>query len=57
MSFGQLAQRHGLVRVLPGQVDFTVDVWIAMHQDMRRVQRVSAVFDGLGADLQAFMEG
>jgi DNA-binding transcriptional LysR family regulator len=56
VSFRQLAQRHGLVRVLPGQVDFTVDVWIAMHQDMRRVQRVSAVFDGLGADLQAFLE-
>lgn len=56
VSFRQLAQRYGLVRVLPGQVDFTVDVWIAMHQDMRRVQRVSAVFDGLGADLQAFLE-
>jgi DNA-binding transcriptional LysR family regulator len=56
VSFRQLAQRHGLVRVLPGQVDFSVDVWIAMHQDMRRVQRVSAVFDGLGADLQAFLE-
>jgi len=53
----QLAQRHGLVRVLPEFVDFAVDVWIAMHQDMRRVQRVSAVFDGLGAGLQAFLEG
>ena len=57
VSSRQLAQRHGLVRVLPGDVDFTVDVWIAMHQDMRRVQRVSVVFDGLGADLQAFLEG
>ncbi|NYH12501.1 LysR family transcriptional regulator [Pseudomonas moraviensis] len=57
VSSRQLAERHGLVRVLPGDVDFTVDVWIAMHQDMRRVQRVSAVFDGLGADLQAFLEG
>ncbi|MHB2247538.1 LysR family transcriptional regulator [Pseudomonas fitomaticsae] len=57
VSARQLAQRHGLVRVLPGDVDFKVDVWIAMHQDMRRVQRVSAVFDGLGADLQAFLGG
>ncbi|WP_244220790.1 LysR substrate-binding domain-containing protein [Pseudomonas kribbensis] len=53
----QLAQRHGLVRVLPEFLDFAVDVWIAMHQDMRRVQRVSAVFDGLGAGLQALLEG
>lgn len=53
----QLAERNGLMRVLPGDVDFTVDVWIAMHPDMRRVQRVSAVFDGLGADLQAFLQG
>lgn len=53
----QLAERNGLMRVLPGDVDFTVDVWIAMHQDMRRVQRVSAVFDGVGADLQVFLQG
>lgn len=53
----QLAERHGLIRVLPADVDFTVDVWIAMHQDMRRVQRVSAVFDGLGSELHAFLEG
>jgi len=51
----QLAQRHGLVRVLSGQVDFSVDVWIAMHQDMRKVQRVALVFDGLGQALTDFL--
>ncbi|WP_395607820.1 LysR family transcriptional regulator [Pseudomonas sp. B22129] len=51
---GQLAQRHGLVRVLP-EVGFDVDVWIAMHQDMRRVPRVAAVFDGLGQALAQFL--
>jgi len=51
----QLAQRYGLVRVLPDQVDFAVDVWIAMHQDMRRVQRISLVFDELGQALAMFL--
>jgi DNA-binding transcriptional LysR family regulator len=51
----QVAQRHGLVRVLPAQVDFKVDVWIAMHQDMRKVPRIAVVFDGLGAALTDFL--
>ena len=51
----QLAQRHGLVRVLSGQVDFSVDVWIAMHQDMRKVQRVGLVFDELGQAMLDFL--
>lgn len=51
----QLAQRHGLVRVLAEQVDFTVDVWIAMHQDMRRVQRVAVVFDEVSAAMAQFL--
>ncbi|MCS3420853.1 DNA-binding transcriptional LysR family regulator [Pseudomonas sp. BIGb0450] len=53
---GQVAQRHGLVRVLQGQVDFNVDVWIAMHQDMRKVQRIAVVFDALGGALADFLQ-
>lgn len=52
----QVAQRHGLVRVLQGQVDFNVDVWIAMHQDMRKVQRIAVVFDALGGALADFLQ-
>ncbi|MDY7533844.1 LysR family transcriptional regulator [Pseudomonas sp. Bout1] len=52
----QVAQRHGLVRVLPGQVDFNVDVWIAMHQDVRKVQRIALVFDALGGALTDFFQ-
>jgi len=44
------------VRVLPAQVDFKVDVWIAMHQDMRKVPRIAVVFDGLGAALTDFFQ-
>lgn len=51
----QLAQRHGLVRVLPDQVGFDVDVWVAMHQDMRRVPRVAVVFEGVGAALTDYL--
>jgi DNA-binding transcriptional LysR family regulator len=52
----QVAQRHGLVRVLQGQVDFNVDVWIATHQDMRKVQRIAVVFDALGGALADFLQ-
>lgn len=51
----QLAQRYGLVRVLPEQVDFSVDIWIAMHQDLRRVRRIALVFDALGQSLTRFL--
>ncbi|MGY1882525.1 LysR family transcriptional regulator [Pseudomonas reactans] len=51
----QLAQRYGLVRVLPQQVGFDVDVWVAMHQDMRRVPRVAVVFEAVGSGLAEFL--
>lgn len=51
----QLARRHDLVRVLPEQVDFTVDIWIAMHHDLKRVRRVSLVFDALSQSLSRFL--
>ncbi|WP_273820970.1 LysR family transcriptional regulator [Pseudomonas asplenii] len=51
----QLARRHGLVRVLPELVDFPVDVWIAMHYDLKRVRRVTLVFDALSQALSGFL--
>lgn len=51
----QLARRHGLVRVLPEQVDFPVDVWIAMHHDLKRVRRVTLLFDALSQSLSHFL--
>ncbi len=51
----QLAQRYGLVRVLPKHVDFRVDVWTAMHQDLKRVRRVALVFDALSQSLSRFL--
>lgn len=51
----QLAVRHGLVRVLPDQVGFPVDVWIAMHHDLRRVRQIATVFDELSKSLSRFL--
>lgn len=51
----QFAQLHNLARVLPDQVDFAVDVWIAMHQDVRRVRRIALVFDALAHSLGRFL--
>ncbi len=51
----QLAEPAGLVRVLEAQVGFEVDVWIAMHHDLRRVPRVVAVFDALAQVLEAWL--
>lgn len=51
----QLAQRHDLVRVLPEQVNFAVDVWIAMHHDLKRIRRVALVFDALSTSLSDFL--
>lgn len=52
----QLARRDGLVRVLPDEVDFRMDVWIAMHHDLKRVRRIAAVFETLGQSLSRFLE-
>lgn len=51
----QLAQSHGLIRVLPELVDFSVDIWIAMHQDAQRVRRVSLLFEELGQSLEQYL--
>ncbi|WP_339471455.1 LysR family transcriptional regulator [Pseudomonas sp. EL_65y_Pfl1_R83] len=52
----QLARRYGLVRVLHEQVDFRVDIWIAMHHDLRRVKRIALVFDSLAESLARFLQ-
>ena len=36
-------------------MNFTVDVWIAMHHDLRRVKPAAAVFDVLANALEQFL--
>jgi DNA-binding transcriptional LysR family regulator len=42
-----LAKRDGLVPVLPGVFDFKLEVWIAMHKDLRTTRRMRLMFDHL----------
>jgi DNA-binding transcriptional LysR family regulator len=51
-----LAARHGLVRALPG-FRAAMPVWLVMHQDLRAVPRVRAVFDHLADGVSTYLRG
>ncbi|MFJ4346224.1 LysR family transcriptional regulator [Pseudomonas sp. NPDC089401] len=51
----RMARDLGLVRVLPDRIGFEVDVWLAMHSDLRRVGRIARVFEVLGEALQEYL--
>lgn len=46
-----------LVRVLPKAVDFALEIWIAMHEDLKTTRRVRLLFDHLAIGLAAFVRG
>lgn len=48
------ARAPALVPVLP-EVRFTLPVWIVMHEDLRSVRRVRAVFEHLGRELERYV--
>jgi DNA-binding transcriptional LysR family regulator len=51
-----LARRDpALVPVLPGKVSFTLDMWLAMHEDLRGSRRVKLLFDHLAKGLVAYI--
>lgn len=50
-----LAQRPGdLVHVLEDQISFTLNIWIAMHEDLKRVRRMRVVFDHLVEAMRSY---
>ena len=52
-----LARRGGeLVRLLPKAFSLKLEVWIAMHADLRSSARCRAVADALAAGLAAYTE-
>jgi DNA-binding transcriptional LysR family regulator len=52
-----LARRDpGLERVLPGEFQLKLGVWLAMHENLRSTPRCRAVFDGLAAGLTAYVD-
>lgn len=51
----QIARNHGLMHVLPNCFGFEVDVWIAMHNDLRKVKRIVQTFEVLGEQLHRYL--
>lgn len=52
----QVPLATGLVRVLP-DLTFPLEMWLVVHEDLKEVPRIRAVFDGLAAGLTAYVEG
>ncbi len=51
-----LARRGaGLVPILPAALTYGLETWIAIHEDLRRVERVRVTFDHLARSLSAYV--
>jgi DNA-binding transcriptional LysR family regulator len=53
---GLAAQDARLVRVLPRQFSFTMDTWVAMHEDLRASARCTVTFAALASGLAAYVD-
>lgn len=51
-----LAQRDGLVRLMPRMVSLSLETWVTMHEDLRGSPRCRVAFDALVAGLLAYVE-
>lgn len=51
------AREPGLVAVLPGAVMMAMEIWLAMHEDLRHSRRVRLLFDALAEGLRAYLAG
>ncbi len=43
-----------LVRVLPRDFAYALDLWVVMHEDLRTSQRMRLVYDALAKGLAAY---
>jgi DNA-binding transcriptional LysR family regulator len=50
-----IAQRRGLVRVMPDVTVFRLGVWIVMHENLRGSRRMRAMFDHLVEGVTAYV--
>jgi len=50
-----LGKRDGLVPVLPGLLEFQLETWVVMHQDLKTNRRVRLMFDHLVQQLKAYI--
>jgi DNA-binding transcriptional LysR family regulator len=44
-----------LVHILPGEFAMALEMWLAMHQDLRASRAMRAMFDHLGRALSAYV--
>ncbi|MFJ2485263.1 LysR family transcriptional regulator [Pseudomonas sp. NPDC087639] len=51
-----VAATYGLIQLLPDSFGFDVDVWIAMHSDLRKVGRIARTFEALGEALALYLD-
>ena len=47
----QIARQHGLVRIMPDLFEFHMELWIAMHENLRGSRRMRLMFDHLAQEL------
>ncbi len=53
-----IARRHpALVRVLPSVFDLPLDLWVVMHEDLKRSRRVRVAFEALVEGLEGLGNG
>ena len=53
----QIAARDSrLVPILPDKISFRMEIWLAMHEDLRATQRVRLMFDHLAKSLASYLE-
>jgi DNA-binding transcriptional LysR family regulator len=46
-----------LAPVLPGALDYALEVWLVMHEDSKATRRVRLAFDHLAEGLTAYLSG
>jgi len=46
-----------LTPVLPGEISFTLEIWLVMHEDMKATPRVRSLFEHLATGLKRFVQG
>lgn len=55
IQLGIARRDKSLVRVLPEAFAMDLEVWVAMHEDLRPIRRMRAMFDHLAAGLAAYV--
>jgi DNA-binding transcriptional LysR family regulator len=51
------AARPELVPVLPDEIQFALEIWLAMHENLKATRRVRLLFDHLAEGLRDFARG